>query len=173
MAERPDGEHRRAAGGEMILPAAALAFTVYYFSSIWDSPWEAQVAAFLIGSILIGLIVLLAIRTARELAQGRADLALGELIGPRRILPRRLAIMALTVGYLLVIGWLGFTLTSFLFLACGMVVLEEGDRVLRRIPHFVLVSAVLSLAGWAVFIRSFDARFPTGPLEDLLGALLG
>ncbi len=173
MALRPERDPRRAAGGEMILPVAALAFTAYYFVTIWDSPWEAQVAAFLIGSILIGLIVLLAIRTGHELAAGRADLCIGDLAGPREILPRRLAMLALTVGYLVGIDWLGFTLTSFLFLMLGMLVLEDADRVLRRLPHFAAVAAVLSLAGWAVFIRAFDARFPQGPLEAALAAIFG
>lgn len=169
----PDKDHKRAAGGEMILPAAALAFTIYYFVTIWSSPWEAQVAAFLIGSILIGLIVLLAIRTAREFRSGRADWRIGELAGPRAVLPRRLALLSLTVGYLVGINWLGFTLTSFLYLFAGMVVLEDEASRRSHVPRFAAVSAILSLAGWAVFIRAFDARFPRGPLEDLLAMAFG
>ena len=174
MADKPDSEvGKRPAGGDMILPVAALAFTIYYFTTIWNSPWEAQVAAFLVGSILIGLIAILLIRTARELATGKVDLRIVDLLGDRTVYPRRLGVLALTVGYLIGIDWLGFTLTSFLFLFCSMLVLEDRDRTLKRMPHSAAVAATLSLVGWLVFIRSFDARFPRGPLESLLGALFG
>lgn len=171
--EGPEGKGPRRAGGELIVPGAALAFTLYYFSTIWDSPWEAQVAAFLVGSVLIGLILLFALRLWRELATGRASLAMGDMLGPPPIRNRRLAVMALTVGYLVLIDWLGFTLTSFLFLLSGMLVLEDSDRRLSRAPHHLAVSAALSLIGWAAFIYAFDARFPRGPLEALLGGLFG
>lgn len=168
-----DGGGPRRAGGELIVPGAALAFTLYYFSTIWDSPWEAQVAAFLIGCVLIGLILLFALRLWREVATGRASLAMGDMLGPPEIRNRRLAVMALTFGYLFVIGWLGFTLTSFLFLLLGMLVLEDADRRLRRAPHFAAVAGALSLLGWAAFIRAFDARFPRGPLEAALEGVFG
>ncbi len=168
---RDDGKRR--AGGELILPVAALAFTIYYFSTIWSSPWEAQVAAFLVGSVLILLIVILLIRTGREIVAGRADLRFADLLGDRTVYPRRLGILGLTIAYLVGIDWLGFTLTSFLFLFCSMALLEDADRTLRRLPHFTLVAATLSFVGWLVFIRSFDARFPRGPLESLLGSLFG
>ncbi len=171
MSTQPDG--KRPAGGDLILPVAALAFTIYYFSTIWTSPWEAQVAAFLVGSILILLIVILLIRTARELAMGRADLRVADLLGDRTIYPRRLGVLGLTIAYLVGIDWLGFTLTSFLFLFCAMTLLEDADRTLKRLPHFAIVAATLSLVGWFVFIRSFDARFPRGPLESLLGSVFG
>ena len=173
MAVDPDDDDKRAAGGELVLPVAALGFTIYYFSTIWDSPWEAQVAAFLIGSILIGLIAILLVRFGRELMTGRADLGVEPLIGPVRVLPRRLAVFALTLGYLIGINWLGFTLTSFLFLFLSMTVLEDADKMLRRMPHFALVSAGLALAGYFAFIWGIDARFPRGPGEALLGALFG
>ncbi len=49
---------KKAIGGDLIIPIAALAFTVYYFTTIIDVPWTAQVSAFFIGSILILLIVI-------------------------------------------------------------------------------------------------------------------
>ena len=36
-------------GGELIIPIAAVIFTLYYFSTIAHSPWTAQVNAFLVG----------------------------------------------------------------------------------------------------------------------------
>ena len=48
---------RKSIGSELIIPVAALLFTIYYFYTIIDAPWTAQVAAFIVGSILIVLIM--------------------------------------------------------------------------------------------------------------------
>lgn len=152
----------------MIIPIAAVAFTLYYFSSIINSPWEAQVNAFFVGTILIFLVAIQLVRSARQLLTGEGDLSLGELFGPRAILPKRLLLLLFTLGYLLVIEWLGFTLTSFLFLTASMLVLNDGRR-----PGFILgLAAALALGGYLLFIAAFQTRFPEGPLEHLLGAVI-
>ena len=158
-------------GGDLVLPVAAVAFTIYYFASIWDSPREAQLAAFLIGSILILLVGIYLVRTLRALVAGRATLGFGDLAGPSWVMPRRLALAGLTVGYVIALDWLGFTLSSFLFLFAGMVVLSEARGELRRFVHYGTVAAVLSLAGWLLFIVAFDTRFPDGPFERLMAAM--
>ena len=43
----------RQLGGELVIPVLAVVFTLYYFSSIWNSPWTAQVSAFMVGGILL------------------------------------------------------------------------------------------------------------------------
>lgn len=173
MADEPREETSRAVGGDLVLPGAAVAFTIYYFWSIWDSPWEAQVAAFLIGSILIFLVAIYLIRTARDVLTGRANLGLGPLIGPSWVTPRRLVLLTLTVGYVIGLDWLGFTLTSFLFLFAGMVTLSEARGDVRKFFHYGTTAAILSLAGWLLFIVAFDTRFPAGPFERLMEAMFG
>ena len=173
MAEKPREEQSRAVGGDLVLPMAAVAFTIYYFASIWDSPWEAQVAAFLIGSILIFLVIVYLVRTFREVLTGAANLGLGPLIGPSWVMPRRLVLLALTIGYVIGLDWLGFTLTSFLFLFAGMVTLSEARGDIPKFFHYGIVAGVLSLAGWVLFIVAFDTRFPAGPFERLMGAMFG
>jgi len=162
------GRRRRAIGGDLIIPIAAVAFTLYYFSTIMASPWEAQVNAFFVGSILIALVAIQLVRVGRMLFRGEADLGLGELIRPLAILPKRLLLLALTIGYVVVIQWLGFTLTTFLFLASAMLLLNDGRR-----PGFILgLAATLALAGYFLFIVAFQTRFPMGPVEHLLGAVI-
>jgi hypothetical protein len=167
----PQPEHRppsrRSVGGELIIPVAAVAFTLYYFSSIVDSPWEAQVNAFFVGSILLGLVALLLIRLGRELVAGAADLRLGALIEPVSVAPKRLLVLLLAIGYVAAIEWLGFTLTTFVFLAAAMLVLNGGRR-----PGFVLgLAAGLALGGYLLFMIAFQTRFPKGPFEWLMGAV--
>jgi len=159
---------RRPVGGELIIPVAAVAFTLYYFSSIIDSPWEAQVNAFFVGSILLALVALLLIRTGRELIAGQADLRIGSLIEPVAVVPKRLILLLLAIGYVVLIEWLGFTLTTFAFLTAAMLTLNDGRR-----PGFVLgLAAVLALGGYFLFIVAFQTRFPAGPFERLVEAVL-
>ena len=164
----PRPSSRRSIGGELIIPIVAVAFTLYFFTSIIDSPWEAQVNAFFVGSILLGLVVILLIKLGRELVAGAADLRLGALIEPVSVAPKRLLVLLLAIGYVAAIEWLGFTLTTFVFLAAAMLVLNGGRR-----PGFVLgLAAGLALGGYLLFMIAFQTRFPKGPFEWLMGAVL-
>ena len=159
---------RKSIGGDLVIPLAALGFTLYYFSTIIDSPWTAQVAAFFIGTILIGLIVLFLVKAAVAVARGQADLRAGILIAPAGLLPTRLALLAITAAYLVLIEWGGFTLTTFAFLLAAMLLLNRG----RRAGFIVGLSLAVSLGGYLIFILAFDTRFPRGPFEDLIQAVM-
>ena len=169
MAE-PSGKQTpepKSIGGELIIPVAAIAFTVYYFTTILDVPWSAQVSAFFIGSILILLIIVLFIRTAVELRRGEVSLRLGQIFEPVSFIPRRIALAALTIGYIVLIHWAGFTITTFVFLALAMMCLNEG----RRKGLILILSAVFAIGGWLLFIFAFETRFPAGPFEQFMKGL--
>ena len=159
---------RKSIGGDLVIPLAALGFTLYYFSTIIESPWTAQVAAFFIGTILIGLILILFAKTAVAVARGQADLGVGALIAPSGLLPTRLALLAITVAYLVLIEWGGFTLTTFGFLSAATLLLNRG----RRAGFICGLSLAVSLGGYLIFIFAFDTRFPRGPLEYLMRAVM-
>jgi Tripartite tricarboxylate transporter TctB family len=168
MASDQEPREPEAAGGQLVIPIAALLFTLYYFSTIIHSPFEAQVAAFFVGTILLILIALFLMKTALRLHRGEVDLRLGELFRPKAILPKRAGLLALTVGYLLVIPYLGFTITTFLYLAGSMLLLGARQRPLVTVG----LAAAIALAGYLLFILAFDTRFPRGPFEELMRALL-
>lgn len=165
--EKPASD-RRPVGGELIIPVAGLAFTAYYFSTILDSPWTAQVSAFFVGTILTALILAFLVKTAIAYSSGLVDFRLGAVGEPRGFMPKRLILLALTIGYIFTIHLLGFTLTTFLFMTTAIAVLADG----RRLGFIVGLSAVVSLAGWALFILAFDTRFPVGPFERLMDTLI-
>jgi len=166
--KQPEKPARRAVGGDLIIPLAAVAFTAYYVSTIIDSPWEAQANVFFVGSILVALVAILLVRLARAVLRGEADLGIGRLIEPRAVVPKRLALFGLALGYMVVIPWLGFTLTTFAFLAGAMLLLNEGQN--KRLAFGL--AALLALVGWLLFIIVFDTRFPAGPFERLVGLVL-
>ena len=65
------------------------------------------------------------------------------------------------------IDWLGFTLTTFLFLAGTMLLLDGGRR-----PRLCLaLAAGLSAVAYGVFVLLFETRLPRGPIEQALAAV--
>jgi hypothetical protein len=166
--ESPGNSEKKSLGGDLVIPVAALAFTLYYFSTIIDSPWTAQVGAGLIGVILISLTLIFIAKSALALRAGEADLRMRTLFSRDDIETGRLGLMAVTVLYILVIEWGGFTLTTFAFLMAAMLILTRG----RNKTLIVILSAVMALGGYAVFILAFDTRFPRGPFEALMKLVL-
>ncbi|NKB47810.1 MAG: hypothetical protein GKS02_00450 [Alphaproteobacteria bacterium] len=159
---------KRALGAELVIPVAALAFTIYYFYTILEAPWTAQASAFFIGTILIILSLVFIGLTFRWVAKGEGDWSFHTLFEPHEYVKLRLALFALTVGYIAVISFLGFTITTFLFLVLAMLLLNRG----RRAKLCLSLSAILSVGGYLLFVVAFDTNFPEGPFEILMNGIL-
>jgi hypothetical protein len=160
---------RKAAGGQLVIPVAGILFTLYYFSTIWDSPFEAQVAAFFVGAILLVLSALFIAKLLWQWKGGEVSLALDDLVGRRSMSVRRLILFGLTLGFMLLIEVLGFTITTFLFLASAMLLLGDG----RHPGRAVGVAFGAALGGYLLFILAFETRFPAGPFETFMKSVLG
>ena len=160
---------RKAAGGQLVIPVAGILFTLYYFATIWDSPFEAQVAAFFVGTILL---VLSLIFIAKMLWQWKGDevsLALDDLVGRRSMRACRLTLFGLTLGFMVLIEYLGFTITTFLFLASAMLLLGEGRHPGRAIG----IAFGAAIGGYLLFILAFETRFPAGAFENFMKSVIG
>lgn len=158
---------RRHRGAELVVPVLAVAFIVYYLVSTRHSPWTAKASSYLVASVLLLLLAIFTVVVIRELMRGEADLSLGGLAAPLHYLPRRLGLLALTVAYVVVLEWGGFTLTTAAFLYAAMLLLG-GWRVRWTA---LWLSLAYSLGGYAVFIVAFDTRFPAGPFETFMRTL--
>jgi hypothetical protein len=159
---------RKAAGGQLVIPVAGILFTLYYFSTIWDSPFEAQVAAFFVGTILLTLSLIFVVKLLWQWKGGEISLALDDLVGRRSMRARRLILFGLTLGFMLLIEVLGFTITTFLFLASAMLLLGEGRHPGRAIG----IAAGAAIGGYLLFILAFETRFPAGPFETLMKSVI-
>ncbi len=166
----PDGPGKKSLGPDLIIPVGAVLFTLYYFSTIIDSPWTAQVSAFFVGAILLLLSFVFLAVTGLRVARGQADLRMDGLLAPRSVALRRLALFALTLSYIFFIDRLGFTITTFLFIFLGMFLLSGWQRAKKRL--ILALSAVLSVGGYLLFVVAFQRRFPEGPFEQLFKALV-
>jgi hypothetical protein len=155
-------------GADLIIPVAALAFTVYYFTTIIDLPWTAQASTFLIGGLLVATITAFAIFNTIAVIRGEADMGFQRLTDPLSFLPTRAALFALTIGFVVVIETTGFTITTFVFLSSAMLLLGRGKRW-----KFVLaLSAILAIGGYLLFIYAFEVRFPKGPFEMVMDPIM-
>ena len=168
MATRSDGGKGQL-GGELVIPALSIVFTFYFFSTIWDSPWTAQVSAFLVGGILLLVCAIFIARAMAILRRGEGTLGFANIFSKDDFYSGRVGLFLTTLGYCVFIDRLGFTLTTFLFLGLSMLLLSRG----KNAGFIALVAALMSLGGWAVFIWAFDTRFPRGLFETTMKAVLG
>lgn len=159
-------QSRKPVGADLIIPVTAAAYAIYYVWSVSDFPFEAQFS----GLVLAGLVVLLTLiyfaRIALGFAQGRYSLGFGRFLGPQEGRAGRLVFVGLIVAYIVVVPYLGFTMTTFSFLVSAFLV--NGARPVWR-P--IALAAAASLVGWLFFILLLDTRFPQGPFERAMEAL--
>lgn len=158
---------RREIGGELIIPVCALAFTIYYISTVLDSPWTAQVNAYMVGTFLTATVLIFFFSRIRMLLAGKATLGFSDILQPLNVLPKRAAFIVLSLVYILAMDWVGYTLATVLYFWLAMMLLSGGKR---RIFSAV-IAIVIALIGYAVFIPLFETRLPKGILEGLLGGL--
>jgi hypothetical protein len=157
---------RPAIGADLIIPIAAVAFTLYFFSTVWDLSWEAKANGLVIGFVLLGLVAVLFVRVALQLRAGAVTLGFAPLLHPWRLQAQRIAIVALTALFVVVLPWLGLSLALFALIVALMLVM--GVR--RRLP-LIATAVTITAATYLLFIALINARLPHGPVERLLAAI--
>ena len=158
----------QAIGADLVIPALAVTFTLYYFSTIWDLGWEAKANGLTIGTILLLLIGILLVRTVLRTTRGEATLGMDRLLKPLESQGKRLGLIATIIAFILVLPWFGLTLTIFCFMCATMLVL--GVR--KPLPLLVTAFSVAA-GGYVGFIVVLNTRFPHGPVENLLARIFG
>jgi hypothetical protein len=149
-------------GADLVIPALALGFAIYFFFSIADLAWEAKANGVLIGTVLVVLIAIQAVRAAVQLAKGRGSLSLAPLIEPREVLVKRIGLVVLIVAFIVALPWLGLTLGLFLGLVAALYLMG-----VRKPLPLVLVPLIVAAAAYLLFIAALNTDFPHGPIERL------
>ncbi len=159
---------QQAIGADLVIPVMAVAFTLYYFSTIWELGWEAKANGLAIGTTLLLLIGIFLTRTVIQMKRGEATLSLDRLLKPVESQGRRLGLIGAIVGFIAALPWLGLTLAIFFFMCATMLILGV------RKPLPLLATALAVSAGvYAGFIVVLSTRFPHGPVENLLARIFG
>lgn len=161
-----NGAEKESLGGDLVIPALALAFAAYFFVSIADLNWEAKANGVMIGAILVGLVAIQIGRVVLRLRAGTATLGFARLIEPLHVLPQRLLMVALTALFIAAMPYLGLTLSLFLAMLAGMLLMG-----VRRPAPLLLVAFGTAAAAYVMFIAVLDSSFPRGAVEHLIAWL--
>ena len=153
-------ESNKSAGADLVIPALALAFGVYFFVDIAGLAWEAKA-----NGVLIGIQVA---RLGLQLARGEGSFGFESLLGPREALPARLALVGITLAFIVAVPWLGLTLT--LCLAMSAALRAMG---LKSWKKNLLISFLVAALAWGLFIALLETDMPHGPVEIVLSKILG
>lgn len=131
--------------GELIVPGLIVAFLIAYHVQVRDVPSEVLLWPYM---ITIALVVMVGIVLFQVLREGGGG-------GVTTQLKKPAALFALSVGYLAIMKIAGYTLSSFFFLLCTMLVLGAGKKTaivvslsIAAILHAVMISVLgLDLPG--------------------------
>jgi hypothetical protein len=149
-------------GADLVIPALALGFAVYFFVSIADLAWEAKANGMVIGAILVGLIAIQLARIGIRLAKGQANLGFSPLWEPREALGKRVGMVAVTIAFIATLNWLGLTLGLALALFAALWIMGARGKTLAIVPLAV------ALAAYLLFVALLQSDIPHGPIERLL-----
>jgi hypothetical protein len=157
---------------DCIIPVLAFAFTVYYLTTITEVPWISQASAIVVSGLLLLSIMAFAIRSVWRIRRHQESFylegAFRGLFGDTPMKLKRLALLILAIAFVWFIDSLGFTLSTFIFVFTGIILLSS----LANWKKALIVSLSGSVIGYVVFIYFFKTRFPSGPIEDLLKGIL-
>ena len=156
-------EKRLALGAELVLPAMALAFAVYFLVSTAGLQWEAKANGVIIGGLLVALLMVQFVRSVIAYLRGRAELSFGALLQPRDVFYKRLGMIAITIVLVATVSWLGVGLGLFLSLAAALLMMG-----VRGVAHALLVAFAVALSCSVLFTVVLDSGLPRGPVEHLL-----
>jgi hypothetical protein len=149
-------------GADLVIPALALGFAIYFFVSIADLAWEAKANGMVIGGVLVLLVAIQAVRTGIEIARGQANFGFGPLLEPREVWGKRVGMVAITVAFIATISFLGLTLGLLLALFAALWIMGARGKVL------VILPLAVSAAAYLLFVALLNSDIPHGPIERLL-----
>ena len=77
---------------------------------------------------------------------------------------RQTGFIILTIGYLLFVELLGYTLATIIFFFSSMSLLDSGRKMATKFTLSIIMAGV----GYVVFILLFETRLPEGFIEKIL-----
>jgi hypothetical protein len=155
-------------GADFIIPVLALALVAYYSVTTLGLAWEAKATGVFIAAVLVPLCAVHMIRMTLAISRGRGTFSLGDLITNTPVNRQRLGLVVLVAAFIATIQWIGTTLGLFLLLIGCM--LLTGVRSIRALLG---VAAATSAIVYVLLIHLLNSRLPHGPVERLLGSVLG
>ncbi|PWK62268.1 tripartite tricarboxylate transporter TctB family protein [Roseicyclus mahoneyensis] len=152
---------------ELIIPIGTIAFAIYYLSTVWDLPFQAKVVGIYVASAIGILSFLLAIRFGREILTGAKSLGFAGFFSDPVSEGRRWGVLALSIGFILLMPVLGFVVTIFAFVFSTVIVIGGVQRL--KAAFFTALG--MSTVAFLVFLVLVQVRFPTNIIDQTLKGL--
>ena len=149
---------------ELIIPVGAIAFGIYYLSTVWGLPFQAKVVGIYVASAIAILSIILFIRFGREIWLGQKSLGFEGFFSDPVSEARRWSVLALTIGFIALMPVLGFVVTIFAFVFSAVIVIGG----MQRIKAAFFTALGMTITAFFVFLVLVQVRFPTNIIDQTL-----
>lgn len=150
---------------ELVVPALATVFAIYYLITIQDIPFLAQMYGGGISFLLMFLCAVVTVRVVVRIIRSKGVAEKASFSGVVKTVRTYKKTIGLIVGialYIILLPYLGYPLVSFLFVAGIAYMLG-----VKKIPQVLLIALGVTVIGYLLFIVFLQVRIPTGPLRYL------
>lgn len=149
---------------ELIIPVGAIAFAIYYLSTVWDLPFQAKVLGLYVAAAIGILGLMLFVRFAREILSGQKSLGFAGFFSDPVSETRRWVVLALTIAFIVLMPTLGFAVSIFAFVFSTVLVIGG----MQRLKAAVFTALGMTIIAFLVFIVLVKVRFPTNIIDQTL-----
>lgn len=149
---------------ELIIPVGAVAFGIYYLSTVWALPFQARVVGIYISGAIAFLSLILFIRFARELMSGKKSFGFSGFFSDPVSESRRWGVLLHTILFIALMPVLGFTVALFLFVL-GAVLIIGG---MSRLKYALIIASSITVIAFSIFILLVRVRFPLSVVDQTI-----
>jgi hypothetical protein len=149
---------------ELIIPVGAIAFAIYYLSTVWELPFQAKVVGIYVASAIGILSLALFIRFGRELITRDKSFGFGGFFSDPVSEGKRWSVLALTLAFIGLMPVLGFTLTLFFYVFLAVILIGG----IARLKAAIITATCLTTVAFLIFIVFVRVRFPTTIIDTTL-----
>lgn len=161
---------------DLILGVVMLALSTFYLifarqiktrPKLTPSYSSAQIIPTLLGVLLAVLSIILIVQGVRKMRAYKPEEDAGQKKVSREDTISVLLTFAVIIGYILVMQWLGFCLSTVLYLFLQMVILAPKDK--RNYVLFAVIAVAFTAFVFVAFRVGLQQLLPRGIIESLLG----
>jgi hypothetical protein len=153
---------------ELIIPILAIAFAIYYLSTVWALPFQAKVVGIYVSSAIGVLSLLLFIRFGRQLMSGTKALNWNGFFTGLDDEVRRWGLLIATALFIFLMPATGFVVTLFVYVFVCVVLVGGRERLMAAGVTAVSITAT----AFVIFILFVKVRFPQSAVDEFLKALV-
>jgi hypothetical protein len=149
---------------ELIIPVGAIAFAIYYLSTVWELPFQAKVVGIYVAAAIGILSLVLFIRFGREIITRRKSLGFHEFFADPVSEGRRWTVLAMTIGFIALMPVVGFVVTIFAFVLSTVIIIGGMERWKAAL----ITATSMTVIAFLIFIVFVKVRFPTTIIDETL-----